>query len=99
MSSKNQKPKKINIISKYTYDKIDKVWDSLSENAQLLILNIFDDADNYQNQAIKSAYDNDKDFKYKIKSKIDNEKKNAMQEIEKQDNENNQDIENLLQNM
>lgn len=99
MSSKNPKPNKINIISKKTYEKIDKSWDLLSENAQLIILNIFNDADKYQNLAIKKAYENDPNFKHKIKTKIDNEKKNVMQEIENSDYENNENIDELLHNI
>ncbi len=99
MNSINPKPKKLSIISKDTYDKLDKSWDTLSNNAQLIILNIFNDADRYQNLAIKKAYENNPDFKHKIKSKIDKEKKNAMQEIENEDNENTENIEILLKNI
>lgn len=96
MNSTNSKLKKTNIISQKTYDKVDNIWDLLSNNAQVLIKNIFNETELYENMALKNAYENDPDFKNKFKSKLDNEKKKAMWEIEKDDEDEIENIDELL---
>ncbi len=94
----NSKPKKVNFLNQDTYKKLENIWDRLSPAAKEIINYIFDDAEIYQNLAIKKASENDKNFLNNLKTKVNKSKKEAISQIESEDNDY-FDLDNKLKNI